>query len=63
MRSAPSTAAVAALFLCAAVAAQQATPPPPAEPGAVVRNPKVGSDYTPGWDMMTARSATPTASA
>jgi len=53
MRSAPATAGMAALFLCAAVGAQQASPPPPAEPGAVVRNPKVGSDYTPGWDMMT----------
>lgn len=50
MRIAP-LAAAAACLLCASAVAQQ--PPPPADPASVVRAPRVGPEYTPGWDMMT----------
>ena len=50
----PLAAALAAFCCAGAVLAQQATPPAAgasaARPGAA----RVGSDYTPGWSMMTA---------
>ncbi|MBC5784223.1 hypothetical protein H8N03_14825 [Ramlibacter sp. USB13] len=51
MRIVLNAAGLAAGLLCAAAAAQQ--PPPPADPASVVRAPRVGPEYTPGWDMMT----------
>jgi hypothetical protein len=53
MRSTAFAAVLAASCLCPAVDAQQAPPATSAASAAVT--PKVGADYTPGWDMMTAR--------
>ena len=51
MRSTALVAVLAASCLSPAVTAQQAPPPAPA--GSLAPAPKVGADYTPGWDMMT----------
>lgn len=53
MASIPCAAALAALLLCTTVLAQQAAPP--AAGASAPRGARVGAEYTPGWDMMTAQ--------
>ena len=47
------TAAVLACLLGTAAIAQQAAAPAP--PASAPFTPRVGADYTPGWDMMSAQ--------